>query len=196
MLDPVRFLSNRSSGRMGYAVARAALRRGAEVTLISGPSHLDRPKGARFVTVESAKEMRDAVARELRSSHLLIMSAAVSDFTPREMSAKKVEKRDELFLRLYATSDIISEAARKRKRPFIIGFAAETGGDTRKAKKKLREKKMDLIVFNDVTEAGAGFDVETNKVVLIDTQKETVLPLMSKDSVADAILDRFVEMKA
>jgi phosphopantothenoylcysteine decarboxylase/phosphopantothenate--cysteine ligase len=195
-LDPVRFLSNRSSGKMGYAIARAALRRGAEVVLISGPSHLDQPKGVRFIPVETAMEMRDAVMRELPLSDVLIMSAAVSDFKPQETSAGKVEKKDGLLLRLSPTPDIISEAAMKRKRPFIIGFAAETGDKTDKAKKKLREKKMDLIVFNDVTERGAGFDVDTNKVVLIDRQKKTNLPLMSKDSVADAILDRFVEMKA
>ncbi len=195
-IDPVRFLSNRSSGKMGYAVARAALRRGAEVTLISGPSHLDRPGGVRFITVESAKEMRDAVARELPSSDVLIMSAAVSDFMPQEISGRKIAKKGGLLLRLSPTPDIISEAARKRKRPFIVGFAAETGGETEKAKEKLREKKIDLIVFNDVTEPGAGFDVDTNKVVLIDRQKETGLPLLSKDSVADAILDRFIEMKA
>jgi phosphopantothenoylcysteine decarboxylase/phosphopantothenate--cysteine ligase len=195
-LDPVRFLSNRSSGKMGYAIARAALRRGAEVVLISGPSHLDQPKGVRFIPVETAMEMRDAVMRELPLSDVLIMSAAVSDFKPQETSAGKVEKKDGLLLRLSPTPDIISEAAMKRKRPFIIGFAAETGDKTDKAKKKLREKKTDLIVFNDVTERGAGFDVDTNKVVLIDRQKKTNLPLMSKDSVADAILDRFVEMKA
>jgi phosphopantothenoylcysteine decarboxylase/phosphopantothenate--cysteine ligase len=195
-LDPVRFLSNRSSGKMGYALARAALRRGAQVALISGPTHLDQPKGVRFIPVETAMEMRDAVMRELPSSDVLIMSAAVSDFMPQETSARKVDKKGGLLLRLSPTPDIISEAALKKKRPFIIGFAAETGGKTDKAKKKLIGKKMDLIVFNDVTEPGAGFDVDTNKVVLIDIQKETDLPLMSKNSVADAILDRFVEMKA
>jgi phosphopantothenoylcysteine decarboxylase/phosphopantothenate--cysteine ligase len=195
-LDPVRFLSNRSSGKMGYAIARAALRRGAEVTLISGPSHLDQPEGARFIPAETAMEMRDAVMRELPSSDVLIMSAAVSDFMPQETSARKVEKKNGMLLRLSPTPDIISEAARKRKRPFIIGFAAETGGKTEKAKKKLIEKKMDLIVFNNVMEPGAGFDADTNKVVLIDRQKEMDLPLMSKDSVADAILDRFIEMKS
>jgi phosphopantothenoylcysteine decarboxylase/phosphopantothenate--cysteine ligase len=195
-LDPVRFLSNRSSGKMGYAVARAALRRGAEVTLISGPSHLDQPKGVRFIPIETAIQMRDAVMSELASADVLIMSAAVSDFMPQETSGKKIVKKDGMLLRLSPAPDIISEAARKRKRPFIIGFAAETGGKTEAAKKKMREKKIDLIVFNDVTEPGAGFDVDTNKVVLIDRRKETDLPLMSKDSVADAILDRFIEMKA
>jgi len=195
-LDPVRFLSNRSSGKMGYAIARAALKRGAEVVLISGPSHLDQPKGVRFIPIETAVEMRDAVMSELPSSDLLIMSAAVSDFMPHETSGRKVDKKERLFLQLSPTPDIISEVAMKRKRPFIIGFAAETGRKIEKARKKLMEKKMDMIVFNNVTEPGAGFDVDTNKVVLIDRQKEKDLPLMSKDSVADAILDRFIQMKA
>jgi phosphopantothenoylcysteine decarboxylase/phosphopantothenate--cysteine ligase len=150
----------------------------------------------RFIPIETAIEMRDAVMSELPSSDVLIMSAAVSDFMPQEKSGKKIGKKDGMLLRLSPAPDIISEAAGERKRPFIIGFAAETGGKTEAAKKKLREKKIDLIVFNDVTEPGAGFDVDTNKVVLIDRQKETELPLMSKDSVADAILDRFIEMKA
>jgi phosphopantothenoylcysteine decarboxylase/phosphopantothenate--cysteine ligase len=151
-LDPVRFLSNRSSGKMGYAVARAALRRGAEVVLISGPAHLDQPKGLNFIHVETATEMRDAVIRELPSSDVLIMCAAVSDFMPQKTSGRKVEKKDGLLLRLSPAPDIISEAARKRNAPFIIGFAAETGAAKEKARKKLREKKIDLIVFNDVKE--------------------------------------------
>jgi phosphopantothenoylcysteine decarboxylase/phosphopantothenate--cysteine ligase len=195
-LDPVRFISNRSSGKMGYAIARAALRRGAEVALISGPSHLDQPRGVRFMPVETAMEMRDAVMRELPSSDVLIMSAAVSDFMPRETSSGKVEKKGGLLLRLSPTPDIISEVAKKKKHPFIIGFAAETSGKTEEAKKKLMKKGMDLIVFNNVKEPGSGFDVDTNKVILIDRQKKTALPLMSKDAVADAVLDRFIEMKA
>jgi len=195
-LDTVRFISNRSSGKMGYAIARAALRRGAEVILISGPSHLDHPKGAKFILIETAMEMRNAVMRELPSSDVFIMSAAVSDFMPQETSAGKVNKEGGLLLRLSPTPDIVYEAALKRRRPFIIGFAAETSSKTGKAKKKLMEKKMDLIVFNNVKEPGSGFDVDTNKVVLIDRRKETKLPLMSKDSVADAVLNRFIEMKA
>lgn len=194
-LDPVRFLSNRSSGRMGYALARAALRRGAEVTLISGPSPLDYPKGVRFIPVETALGMFNAVTGELSSSTVLIMSAAVSDFGPAETSKEKIKKPGELLLRLIPTPDIISEAGSKRRRPFIIGFAAETGRKIKNAQRKLREKNMDLIVFNDVMERGAGFDVDTNKVVLIDKEKEIALPVMSKESVADVILDRFVEIK-
>jgi phosphopantothenoylcysteine decarboxylase/phosphopantothenate--cysteine ligase len=195
-LDPVRFLSNRSSGKMGYALARAALRRGAQVTLISGPSSLPQPKGVKFIPVDTAGDMHSAVNRELVSSTILIMSAAVSDFMPAEKSGEKIEKSDELFLTLTGTPDILSAVGKKKNRPFIVGFAAETGRKLEKARKKLKHKNMDLIVFNDVTEAGSGFDVETNKVVLIDKKKESELPLLNKDDVADAILDRIVELRA
>ncbi|MCJ7482816.1 MAG: bifunctional phosphopantothenoylcysteine decarboxylase/phosphopantothenate--cysteine ligase CoaBC [Thermodesulfovibrionales bacterium] len=195
-LDPVRFLSNRSSGKMGYALARAALRRGAQVTLISGPSSLPQPKGVKFIPVDAAGDMHSAVNRELVSSTILIMSAAVSDFMPAEKSGEKIDKTGKLFLKLTATPDILSAVAKKKNRPFIVGFAAETGRKLEKARKKLKHKNMDLIVFNDVTEAGSGFDVETNKVVLIDKKKESELPLLNKDDVADAILDRIVELRA
>ena len=195
-LDPVRFLSNRSSGKMGYALARAALRRGAQVTLISGPSSLPQPKGVKFIPVDTAGDMHSAVNRELVSSTILIMSAAVSDFMPAEKSGEKIDKTGKLFLKLTATPDILSAVGKKKNRPFIVGFAAETGRKLEKARKKLKHKNMDLIVFNDVTEVGSGFDVETNKVVLIDKKKESELPLLNKDDVADAILDRIVELRA
>ena len=195
-LDPVRFLSNRSSGKMGYAIARAALRRGAEVTLISGPSSLDKPKGVHFISVETAGDMFNAVTSELPSSTVLIMAAAVSDFTPAEMSHKKLEKSEKLILHLERSPDIIAAAGKKKKKPFIIGFAAETGQKTENAKKKLKEKNMDMIIFNDVTEAGSGFDVDTNKVIIIEVEKEISLPVLSKDAVADAILDRMVKIRA
>ncbi len=194
-LDPVRFLSNRSSGKMGYALAKAALRRGADVTLISGPSSLPRPKGLKFISTETSAGMLNAVTNELPSSTVLIMSAAVSDFGPLEMSHEKIRKTGELLLQLRHTTDIISEASKNKNRPFIIGFAAETGGKIENAKKKLKEKNMDMIVFNDITEPGSGFDVDTNRVVIIDKKKEMELPLLSKDSVADAILDRMIEIK-
>jgi phosphopantothenoylcysteine decarboxylase / phosphopantothenate---cysteine ligase len=194
-LDPVRFLSNRSSGKMGYALAKAALRRGADVTLISGPSSLPRPKGLKFISVETSADMLNTVINELPSSTVLIMSAAVSDFRPEKISREKIEKTGELLLHLKRTADIISEAGKDKSRPFIIGFAAETGGKLENAKKKLKEKNMDMIVFNDVTETGSGFDVDTNRVVIIDKKKEMGLPLLSKDSVADAILERMIEIK-
>lgn len=195
-LDPVRFFSNRSSGKMGYAIAQAALRRGAEVILISGHSLLQRPKGICFISVETASDMLEAIKKESHSSTVLIMSAAVSDFMPAERYPDKIEKRHDRIVKLKPTPDIISEISRKRKRPFIIGFAAETGRRIRRARKKLREKKMDMIVFNDVTEAGSGFDTDTNRIIIIDKEKETKLPCMKKDSVAYAILDRFVEVRS
>ena len=195
-LDPVRFLSNRSSGKMGYAIARAALRRGAEVTLISGPSSLDKPKGVHFISVETAGDMFNAVTSKLPSSTVLIMAAAVSDFKPAEMSQVKLEKSEKLILHFERSPDIIAAAGKIKKKPFIIGFAAETGQKTENAKKKLKEKNMDMIIFNDVTEAGSGFDVDTNKVMIIEGEKEISLPVLSKDSVADAILDRMVKIRA
>jgi phosphopantothenoylcysteine decarboxylase/phosphopantothenate--cysteine ligase len=124
------------------------------------------------------------------------MSAAVSDFTPSERSGEKLGKAKEILLRLVRTPDIVSETGKKKKRPFLIGFAAETGRKIGNAKKKLRQKNLDMIVFNDVTEEGAGFDVDTNKVVLIDKAREEELPLLDKDTVADAILDKMVEIRA
>ncbi|MEW6585154.1 MAG: bifunctional phosphopantothenoylcysteine decarboxylase/phosphopantothenate--cysteine ligase CoaBC [Nitrospirota bacterium] len=194
-IDPVRFISNRSSGKMGYAVARAARRRGADVTLISGSTSLHRPKGLRFIPVETAEEMFLALKNELPASTALIMTAAVSDYRPREKRGKKIGKADELVLNLVATPDILSEIGRKKKRPFIVGFAAETGRNLENARKKLNEKNMDMIVFNDITEPGAGFDVDTNKVVLIDRKEETEFPLLGKEAVADAILDRMIALK-
>jgi len=194
-LDPVRFFSNRSSGKMGYAIARAALRRGADVTLISGHSFLEKPKGMRFISVVSASDMLGAVEKEVRASTVLVMAAAVSDFMPAEKYTDKIKKVGDLNVRLSPTPDIISVISRERKRPFIIGFAAETGKRIGRARKKLQEKKMDMIVFNDVTEEGSGFDTDTNRVIIFDSKKETELPLMSKDAVAGAILDRLVEVK-
>lgn len=196
-LDPVRFISNRSSGKMGYSMARAARNRGAEVTLISGPSALKKPEGIKFFRVETSGEMRETVQREMRDdATVLIMAAAVADFSPVEKFESKIEKNDELLLKLRCTEDIISAVARRDKRPFIIGFAAETGKDTRRAVEKMKRKNMDMIVFNDVTEPDAGFDVDTNRVVIIDKSGETCLDLMEKDLVAEAILDRFTEIRA
>jgi phosphopantothenoylcysteine decarboxylase / phosphopantothenate---cysteine ligase len=194
-LDPVRFFSNRSSGRMGYALAKAAMRRGASVTLISGPSALPPPTGMHFISVETAEDMLHAVREQAHLCTVLIMSAAVSDFRPAEKAKEKFEKPAELHLKLVRTPDIISEIGGKKAKPFIIGFAAETGLKVEKARKKLKDKNMDMIIFNNVTEAGSGFDVETNKVIIIDRKEELDLPLLTKDAVADAIFDRMIEIK-
>jgi phosphopantothenoylcysteine decarboxylase/phosphopantothenate--cysteine ligase len=195
-LDPVRFLSNRSSGKMGYAIARAALRRGAEVTLISGYSSLQPPKGATFISVNSAHDMLAAVHEHLHEATVLIMAAAVSDYVPAEISGDKVKKSDNFLLLLRLTPDIVAEAGKVKNRPFIIGFAAETGRRIENAREKLTGKKMDMIIFNDITAKDSGFDVDTNKVTIIDAEEERELTVMSKDSVADALLDRMLEIKA
>lgn len=196
-LDPVRFLSNRSSGRMGYALARAARDRGAEVTLVSGPTSLPRPRGTRFLLVETAEEMLGAVSREAgEDTTLLVMCAAVADFRPSERSPGKTEKQDHLTLQLSATDDIISHITRRERRPYVIGFAAETGSNIERAEQKMRTKLMDMIVCNDVTEAGAGFDGDTNRVVIIGRSGKSHTELLSKDSVADIVFDRFLENKS
>lgn len=195
-LDPVRFLSNRSSGKMGYAIARAALRRGAEVTLISGYSSLQPPKGTAFVSVDSAHDMLAAVHKHLNKATVLIMAAAVSDYVPAEISGDKVKKSDNFLLQLRLTPDIVAEAGKVKNRPFIIGFAAETGRRIENARKKLSKKSMDMIIFNDITAEDSGFDVDTNKVTIIDAEEERELMVMSKDAVADTLLDRMLEIKA
>jgi phosphopantothenoylcysteine decarboxylase/phosphopantothenate--cysteine ligase len=196
-LDPVRFISNRSSGKMGYALARASRDRGAEVTLISGPSALRTPRGVKCTFVETSSEMLTAVKAEVaRQATVLIMAAAVADFAPAATGKKKIRKKDAFSLRLRATEDIISVVSAGRKKPFIIGFAAETGPGISGAEEKMKKKRMDMIVFNDVSEAGAGFDVDTNRVMVIDRKGKSQFGMMSKEAVADAILDRFREIKS
>jgi len=196
-IDPVRFISNRSSGKMGYALAKAARDRGADVTLISGPSSLQRPFGLKFVQVETSEEMLGAVEKETADdTTVLIMSAAVADFKPQERSSTKIEKSESMALTLLKADDIISQITCRSKRPFVIGFAAETGSNVDRAEKKLQKKNMDMIVFNNVSEPGAGFEVDTNSVVIIDKKGRTVTGLLSKDSVADTVLDRLIENKS
>ena len=196
-IDPVRFISNRSSGKMGYALAKAARDRGADVTLISGPSSLQRPFGLKFVQVETSEEMLGAVEKETADdTTVLIMSAAVADFKPQERSSTKIEKNESMALTLLKADDIISQITCRSKRPFVIGFAAETGSNVDRAEKKLQKKNMDMIVFNNVSEPGAGFEVDTNSVVIIDKKGKTVTGLLSKDSVADTVLDRLIENKS
>jgi len=189
-IDPVRFLSNRSSGRMGYAVARAALRRGAAVTLVSGPSHIPAPPRADLVLVETAVEMRNAVLKNLKDVYAVVMAAAVSDFSPAARRDKKIDKSGILTLKLSKTPDILAEIGSMRRRPLLVGFAAETGADISRARKKMFEKGADIFVFNDVTSPGSGFDVDTNEIAVIEKCGESLFPLMSKDEVADVILDR------
>jgi len=194
-LDPVRYISNYSSGKMGYALAIAGRRRGASVTLISGPSLLPAPRGINFVPVSSAVEMRDAVMENLNTSTVIIKAAAVADYRPSVRSNSKIKKQDgELVIRLERNPDIIAEVSQKKGNRILVGFAVETENILENAKTKLVEKNMDIIVANDVTKEGAGFGYDTNiiKILTADNQIEE-LPLMSKMEVADRILDRIRE---
>lgn len=191
-LDPVRFITNHSSGKMGYAVAIMARRRGADVTLISGPTSLPVPRGVRFIAVETAREMRDAVLKEMRDATAIIKAAAVADYRPESFSESKIKKKaGPLVLPLARNPDIIAEVGEKKGKRVLVGFAVETDQLVEYAKQKMIQKNMDLIVANDITQAGAGFQAETNIVKILDRQGGAEdLPLMDKKRVADRILDR------
>ena len=196
-LDPVRYLSNRSSGKMGYALARAAIRRGAEVALISGPTELEPPAGARLTSVTTAAEMRHAVLEEFSECTAVIMAAAVSDYRPVDFARKKIKRgKGPIELRLEPNPDILKEISARKNGKMLVGFAAETGELVANAAKKLKDKNLDMIVANNVSEAGAGFDVETNVATILD-RDGTVrsLPLMSKDELAEQILDHLLVLK-
>jgi len=191
-LDPVRFLSNRSSGRMGYAVADVAAERGHEVTLVSGPVALPPPPDVQVVRVVTAADMFAAVKLHLKKCDALIMAAAVADWRPARMAPRKLKKgnRQTLLLELKRTPDILQSIGRLKGRRIFIGFAAETHNLRAEARRKLRAKNLDLIVANDVTAPGAGFEVETNQVVLLTPGGAAeALPLMSKHAVAERLLD-------
>ncbi len=192
-IDPVRYISNRSSGKMGYAIAQAAAAIGAEVTLISGPTGLSAPAGVRLVPVEKTAEMRDAVLREFAKCDCLIMAAAPSDFTPAHASDSKLKRTEKsIQLTLEPTADILKGIAGQRKSgQIVIGFAVETENDEINARRKLDEKQLDLIVLNNPTEPGAAFDHDTNKVtILAPGEKSEAWPLLSKLEVAARLMDR------
>lgn len=197
-IDPVRYISNRSSGKMGYAVARAALRRGAQVTLVSGPTALEPPAGARVLSVETAKEMLAAVQKEFPSCSAVVMAAAVADYHVAEVADKKLKRgKGPLEIRLEPNADILKELAAAKGEKLLIGFAAETNDLLANAQKKLREKNLDLIVANDVTQEGSGFDGNTNIATLIDRSGAArSLPMMTKDELADKILDQLLILKS
>ncbi len=197
-IDPVRFLSNRSSGKMGFALARAARLRGAQVILVSGPSSLPAPPRVKSIPVRTAAEMREAVLENLAQASVLVMAAAVSDYRPRGTSPEKIKKSEaELALFLELNPDILGEAGQRKGKRLLIGFAAETENLLANARKKLAEKNLDLIVANDVSLPGAGFAVDTNIVKLIDRcGKVEELPLMSKEELADRVLDRVLLLRS
>jgi phosphopantothenoylcysteine decarboxylase / phosphopantothenate---cysteine ligase len=194
-LDPVRYLGNRSSGRMGYALAAAAWRRGADVTLVSGPSPLPGPTGVDLVRVESAREMLDAVRERIGEADVSVFAAAVADYRPETAHGDKMKRSErgpELAVSLVANPDIARDTMSLRRPGSVaVGFALETSNLLENARKKLEAKGFDLLVANDATEEGAGFEVDTNRVTLVTADRDPErLPLASKDAVADEILDR------
>lgn len=190
-IDPVRFLSNRSTGKMGFALAAAAWRRGAEVTLVAGPVSLPTPTGVRRIDVTTAAEMKTAIDRELRAASILLMCAAVADYRPAQTAPQKLKKqKGGLRLDLVRTDDILGTLATKKGRRRVVGFAAETEDVLANAERKLKEKNLDLIVANDVAGSDTGFAVDTNAVILLGRGGLRIdVPLMSKDEVADRVLD-------
>jgi phosphopantothenoylcysteine decarboxylase/phosphopantothenate--cysteine ligase len=194
-IDPVRYIGNRSSGRMGYALAQAAWRRGSEVTLVSGPSALEPPEGVELVRVESALEMHEGVKSRIGAADVIIFAAAVADYRPAASQAGKIKRSEagsELSVALAANPDIARETAAARKPGSVaVGFALETTDLIANARKKLAEKGLDMVVANDATEEGSGFEVTTNRVTLLTHgQAPERLERLPKDEVAEQILDR------
>jgi phosphopantothenoylcysteine decarboxylase/phosphopantothenate--cysteine ligase len=196
-LDPVRYLTNRSSGKMGYAIAQAAARRGAKVILVSGPTALETPTGVRRVDVRTAEQMHEAVTKEFAGCSIGIFAAAVADYRPTEKHAEKIKKTDgSLTVRLEPTVDILQDMASAKGDKFIVGFAAETTDVGQNARKKLAAKNLDLIVANDVTAEGAGFDHDTNVVSLYYRDgRDVALPKMSKAELAQRVLDEIMRLR-
>jgi phosphopantothenoylcysteine decarboxylase/phosphopantothenate--cysteine ligase len=198
-IDPVRFITNRSSGKMGYAIAGAATGRGAQVVLVSGPSVQREPTGVLVEKVRTTEEMKEAVFKHHKECDIIIKAAAVSDYRPRENAKQKIKKRDGvLSLDLVQNPDILMElgCAEERDRFFLVGFAAETENLLAHAKEKLKKKNLDMIVANDVSREDAGFESDTNlvKIITRDGGLEE-LPLMTKQEVAHQLLDRIISLR-
>ncbi|MBX5477175.1 MAG: bifunctional phosphopantothenoylcysteine decarboxylase/phosphopantothenate--cysteine ligase CoaBC, partial [Clostridia bacterium] len=189
-LDPVRYLSNHSSGKMGWALAEAARDRGAQVTLVAGPVALPDPPGVEVVRVQTAEEMLEAVRARFDGCEALVASAAVADYRPKSRSPVKIKKSQApLTLELVRNPDVLEEMGKVKGRRVLVGFKAETGPGLEAAREMLRRKNLDLVVLNDVTEPGAGFGTDTNRVVLVTAEGEESLPLMGKREVAERIWD-------
>ncbi len=196
-LDPVRYLTNRSSGKMGYAIAEAAAQRGARVTLLTGPVTLELPKGVTVHRFDTTEQLYDLMLAEAPKADIVIQAAAPADFCAKQVAAQKIKKQGDggLTLELAQTPDIAAVVGKaKRAGQILVAFAAETEHIEENAKKKLDKKNADLIVANDVTQAGAGFDVDTNIATLITAAGQTALPKMSKRMLADAILDAILKL--
>ena len=199
-IDPVRFISNRSSGRMGFALAQAALRRGGEVTVVTGITTVDPPAGAKIVRALSADEMDQAVAHESKQASVFIGAAAIADYRPAQRAEQKIKKTEEsVTLTLERTPDVLANVAASRTNGMlVVGFAAETENVIANAREKLRSKKLDAIVANDVTRQGSGFDSRTNAITIITAQNDepVELPTLSKSEAADRILDVIVSLRS
>jgi phosphopantothenoylcysteine decarboxylase/phosphopantothenate--cysteine ligase len=194
-IDPVRYIGNRSSGKMGFAIANAAALRGATVTLVSGPVHLETPRNVERVDVESADQMRDAVFKYASTSDAVIMAAAVADYAPEKTVYTKIKKESgakQVSLQLVETPDILNSLGQKKNKGMVlVGFALETDNELRSAQEKLKKKNLDIIVLNSLKDKGAGFGADTNVVTILDKKGKTAkLPLMPKFDVANEILDR------
>jgi phosphopantothenoylcysteine decarboxylase/phosphopantothenate--cysteine ligase len=191
-VDPVRFLGNRSSGKMGFAIANAAALRGATVTLVAGPVHVATPRNVKRVDVETAGQMASAVTSNARNADAVIMAAAVADYAPTKPAAHKLKKqREELTIALSPTTDILASLGKRKTGAVLVGFALETTNEMKNAREKLRKKNLDLVVLNNPNVKGAGFGADTNVVTLIDRKgKAKKLPMMSKFDVATEILNR------
>jgi phosphopantothenoylcysteine decarboxylase/phosphopantothenate--cysteine ligase len=194
-IDPVRYLTNRSSGRMGYALAEAALRRGARVLLVSGPTSITPPGAAEVTRVESAEEMRDAVMKLLPQSTIVIKTAAVSDYRAKNAAGQKIKRKGPMTLELESTPDILKELSAKRTSQILVGFAAETENVLENARQKLLAKNLDLIVVNDVSREGVGFDSDRNAVTIIAREEVVDVPETTKWEVAQRVLDQVVRLR-
>jgi len=194
-IDPVRYLTNRSSGRMGYALAEAALRRGARVLLVSGPTALTPPGAAEVRRVESAEQMRDAVLNLLPQASVVIKTAAVSDYRAKSSAPHKLKREGAMTLELEATADILKEITLRKTSQIVIGFAAETENVLENARQKLAAKHLDAIVVNDVSREGVGFDSERNAVTIITHHEVIEVPETTKWEVAQRVLDQIVHLR-
>ena len=194
-IDPVRYLTNRSSGRMGYALAEAALRRGARVLLVSGPTTVTPPGAAEVTKVESAEDMREAVLKLLPQASIVIKTAAVSDYRPKATAGQKIKHKGPMTLELEATTDILKELAQRKESQIVVGFAAETENVLENARQKLMGKNLDAIVVNDVSREGVGFDSDRNAVTIITRSDVIDVPATTKWEVAQRVLDQIARLR-
>jgi phosphopantothenoylcysteine decarboxylase/phosphopantothenate--cysteine ligase len=194
-IDPVRYLTNRSSGRMGYALAEAALRRGGRVLLVSGPTALTPPGAAEVTPVESTKEMRDAVLQLFPQASIVIKTAAVADYRPKSPAGQKIKRKGPMTLELEATPDILKELLSKKTSQIVVGFAAETENVLENARQKLLSKNLDAIVVNDVSREGIGFDSDRNAVTILTSDDVIEVPETTKWEVAQRVLDQIVKLR-